>query len=127
MTPSPIDKGWDELKQPSLFGAVQVADPIEGERRKRIAIEDVESAAHSKFLAVARAKIEELAATGREFTTDDVWLAIAPEDKPREMRALGAVIVKARRDGVIESTGRYAPSTIPECHRRPKLTWRMAA
>lgn len=60
------------------------------------------------------------------FTTDNVWrwLEVRDIDPPRDPRAMGAAIRRAKKDGVIEATGEYRKSTRPACHRRPIPVYR---
>lgn len=54
--------------------------------------------------------IANLAATGREFTTDDVMDALAAQRHDvHDPRALGPVVMRAKRAGLIRHTG-YTPS-----------------
>jgi hypothetical protein len=63
------------------------------------------------------------------FTTDDVWARMVSQDpegaKVREPRALGAIMSKLHRDGVLAPTGEYVPSARPSAHRNPKREWRI--
>lgn len=69
-----------------------------------------------------------LVATQREyFTTDDVWVDLVryhPSIKTHEPRALGAMMKSAARQGVVEVTNEYVPSSRRECHARPVRVWR---
>lgn len=57
--------------------------------------------------AVVVQAIETLAATGRTFTSDDLWRLGVP--MPANPNALGALFSAARKRGVIECVG-YQPS-----------------
>lgn len=64
---------------------------------------------------------------GFEFMTEDVRVAaensgsyVAPPDE----RAWGAVILRAKREGRLEHTGRYEPMKSSNCHGNPKSVWR---
>lgn len=57
-----------------------------------------------------------------EFTPDDIWATGL--QKPSEARALGGVMSRARREGLIEKTGRVQPTTQPESHRTDVTVWR---
>lgn len=70
---------------------------------------------------------------GLTFTTDDVWEAIdhlargfdPPLDPPHEPRAMGAVMLKASRAGLIQKTNLTKDSVRPECNCRPVRVWRV--
>lgn len=58
----------------------------------------------------------------QSFTTDYLWEQV--ESAPNEPRAMGAVMTRARRKGLVISTGNYIKSRRPECHARPVMIWR---
>ena len=62
--------------------------------------------------------------SGREFSTDQVWLAApAADHKISEPRAMGAVMMLAQAEGLISPTGEYEKSARPQCHARPVAIW----
>lgn len=82
-----------------------------------------EAHADEGWLRAARQQIAALAASGEPWTTDHVWyrlelLGVATH----EPRALGALIRKAARDGLIRRQG-WTPTTRPEAHARPIPVW----
>ena len=86
------------------------------------ALERVEGGAPEEWLRDAHLKVHEVAYRLDDFTTDDLfewglW-------QPPEPRALGPVMLKAVRDGLIEKTGDYRQSRMPRCHGRPKAVYR---
>ena len=56
------------------------------------------------------------------FTTDYLWEKV--ETTPNEPRAMGAVMTRAKKEGLVSSTGKYIKSRRPECHARPVMIWR---
>lgn len=63
-----------------------------------------------------------------EFTTDTIWSMLARTSlTTHEPRAMGAIMRKAQRDGLIKATGQYTTSTRPECHKRPVMIWEPTA
>jgi hypothetical protein len=69
----------------------------------------------------ADAVLNQLSMTGIPFTTDDVWALIGATTQ--EPRAMGAVMLRAARDGIIRSTDSYSESARPASHRRPLRVW----
>jgi hypothetical protein len=63
-----------------------------------------------------------VAEANKEFTPDDVWNTGLP--KPAEARALGGVMARAKRNGVIEKTGRVKPTTQAESHGTDVTIWK---
>jgi hypothetical protein len=59
-----------------------------------------------------------------DFTTDDVWQALG-DNRPREPRALGPIMMTLSKRGVIRKTGMMRESTRPEAHMNPKAVWRI--
>jgi hypothetical protein len=85
------------------------------------AIKQVEINAAEDWLSEADAAVDILAAARISFTTDDVWQKLTT--KTHEPRAMGAVMLRAARDGLIKSTGQWAESNRPASHRRPLRVW----
>lgn len=94
---------------------------LDGRQARDEALGRVQGAAPAPWLGAARQAVRDLAATGREWSSDDVWATLP---HPPEPRALGAVIRQMAAEGVIESTGRTKPSERPDCHARPVQCWR---
>lgn len=57
-----------------------------------------------------------------EFTSDDIWAAGL--EKPAEPRALGTVLMKLAKEGLIEKTGRYIKTAQVSRHAAPIAVWR---
>ncbi len=76
------------------------------------ALTAVETAAPDPWRASAFGAVIYLARTRPEFCTDDVWAVLEQRgiDGPREPRALGPVMMRAIRLGLIVDTGRMTPS-----------------
>lgn len=56
------------------------------------------------------------------FICDDIWEAGL--ERPKEPRALGAVMGQAVKKGICERTGEYRPSAQVSCHNNPRAVWR---
>ena len=106
------------MTTPDLF------DYAAAQAAKSHAIARVEANTDEAWLANALTAVRQLADSGHEFTSDDVWRLVPTLDEPR---ALGAVMTVAARRGFIFSTGQYRPSARPICHGRPVKIWRGAA
>lgn len=65
--------------------------------------------------------VRTLASTGKPFTPDDVWEMGL--ERPREPRALGPVMMRAARAGLIYPTGRWVKSENPAQHATPIREW----
>ncbi len=64
---------------------------------------------------------------GRTFSSDDVWQLMEPYAKlaPKDPRALGKVMLKAKRAGLIELvSGEQVISKREICHSRPIQVWK---
>lgn len=66
--------------------------------------------------------VRDLAAEGRMFTTDDVWARV--DGRPDEPRAMGAVMIRAKSEGVAVPTSSHVESARPDCNGRPVRVWR---
>jgi hypothetical protein len=65
--------------------------------------------------------IRALASTRKQITADDVWAHL---EHPPEPRALGHVMRRAAKLGIITPTRTYKPSKRQACHGRPVRVWR---
>jgi hypothetical protein len=86
-----------------------------------IAIERVEQAADSDWLEAAYAAVELTCRRLPEFISDQIW-STAGLQEPREARALGPVLMKARRAGLCVRTSLQRPSI--RSHGSGKPVWR---
>jgi hypothetical protein len=89
------------------------------------AIAQVEANADREWKTAALGAVRWLAANRVEFTSDDVWRLLPDQSAAttHEPRALGAVMRKAARDGLVRKTDRVVNSTRVECHARPVAVW----
>lgn len=92
----------------------------EARRARDAAIAAAGAGAPEAWVGNARRVVRQLAAAGREFTSDDVWRVLP---QPPEPRALGAVMTWAVDQQLVVPTDRTVPSTRPECHARPVRVW----
>ena len=67
-------------------------------------------------------KLIEVAEKNLEFKPDLLWYSGL--EKPEEARALGPVMARGRRDGIIEKTGRVGPTAQAESHGTDVTIWR---
>jgi hypothetical protein len=69
----------------------------------------------------ALADLAAVAGPGSMLTTDDVWRRLADlgVERPREPRAMAAVVRSAIRQSIIRRTGYYRPTKRSEAHGRP--------
>lgn len=69
--------------------------------------------------------VEEIAATKADMTGDDVWFWLERHDipGPSEPRALGVVMIRAAKRGLIVKTPNFRDSERPGMHRTPLRVW----
>jgi hypothetical protein len=105
-------------------------DAKAAKRAKEQAIAQVESNTSEEWAEQAEAAIIVCANCYTEggFTSDDVWwqLDFYGAKKPHIKDALGPVMLRLRKAGVIKCTGEYRASERPESHGQPKRVWRRA-
>lgn len=91
------------------------------------AINAVEVGANETFKQAAYEALCNTALTKPVFLVDDVWMAMGLDaPQTHEKRAMGAVILRAVREGVIRKTGQMRPSAQPQCHANPRTEWTAA-
>lgn len=88
-------------------------------------IKKVEENADAEWLEAAYEAVLKVAKRCDMFTSDDVWAEV---DLPaREPRAMGAVMMKAYRNGVIQPTTYWQESRRRSAHARPLRVWAVAS
>lgn len=87
------------------------------------AIKQVDAAANQDWKKAAYDTIKELAAEGIEFTSFAVVTRLRDKDvHTHDLRAIGPMMLKAARAGVIVFTGDYLPNV--SRHMTPSRVWR---
>ena len=101
-------------------------DAAKGEAAKEEAITRVEAHASRAWLDEAwwALQAERLFAIShfiQSITTDEVWQALhrAGVHDPHEPRAMGPVMRRAVKEGLLRPTSTFRPSAMPQNHRRP--------
>lgn len=95
-----------------------------GEELRDEAISQVESAMNRQWRNIALCAVRVLADRGDPFTTDDVWEKVSRLTiTTHEPRAMGAVMQRAAKLGLIKATDRTVQSRRPRCHARPVRVW----
>jgi hypothetical protein len=89
----------------------------EATAQRDAAIAQVDANADDEWKRYALGFIAELSADLDEFTTDDLW--DAGLIKPREPRALGPVMRRAAKRGLIATTGEFRKSRYRNCAPLP--------
>lgn len=107
--------------QQSLLGVIA---PTTGEQLRDEGMARADQAADPDWKDAAWRAIVVLANSGDEFTADDVWERVG--FAPSEPRALGPLLVKAAKTGMIRNTGRRRNSRRPEHHAFPCAIWEPA-
>ena len=77
--------------------------------------------AHQEWIDICIELIRTVFQAGAQFTTDELWAGMP---RPPEPRVMGAAILEATRQGLIERTGHYRRSKRRECNARPITVWR---
>lgn len=90
---------------------------LNAQQTRDAAIAQVDANADAEWKAYALGFIAELSGRLEEFTTDDLW--DAGLIKPREPRALGPVMRRAAKRGLITTTGAFRASRYRNCAPLP--------
>ena len=96
-------------------------DAAKGEAAKEEAIARVEVNASRAWLDAAWDALLWACRGLAEMTSDDVWDRLWDRNvpAPHEPRALGPVMRRAGREGLLRPTSTFRPSAMPQNHRRP--------
>ena len=123
----PAAKTW---KRPVRTGDMVVNDlfaqAAEAEREKQDAMATAELHASDRWNAAAMRAVVLVSALLPSFTASDVWAALREGghdiiESERNPTAMGAVMLRAARQGLIIATGAYTPTGH---HKRPQMCWR---
>lgn len=94
--------------------------PMDARKARDEAMDRVEAHADEDWKAMAMQAVQELARYPAPFTTDAVWALLRHWEvtPPHEPRAMGPIMMKAVRLGLIVPTGEYKQSTSVVNHAR---------
>lgn len=92
----------------------------EGERLRDEAIAQVEIPKFSDLICTYIERWPD----GWLFTTDDLWPLVPDHLIPKEPRAMGAAMTRARRRGLCIGTSNFQPTRRPQAHKSPQRVWR---
>lgn len=127
-----IKREWIVPPGTAPVGPKPTAEPKESEqsRRRRArrlrdeAVALVGEAADSTWTQAAIAAAEKMVQTRSTFTTDDIWEELEGSGlTTHERRAMGAIMLKLRRRGLVRHTDRTRKSSRPVNHYRPLTVW----
>lgn len=102
---------------------MKIPDRHAAQAKRALDIQRADDGAEEAWRDAVMAAIEEVAFTRLEFTTDDVLDAYPQLEEAREPRAWGPLMLRAAREGWIEPSDRYAPSSRKQSNARPKRLW----
>ena len=115
--------------EPDLFSVPAPAAPGIPEKLAGMATADLHATERWTQLALDCVRI--CADTLPDFTSDDVWKSLVASgqdaiETERNPKALGAVMLRAARAGLIVKTGTVRNSDRPQLHASPRQVWRKA-
>lgn len=97
----------------------------DGRTRRDQAMRQVDEAANEQWKFAAFAATVEAARNLPTLTADDVQEILATKDvATHEGRAMGPVMMRAKREGVIEATPDFRSSKRANLHAMPKRVWK---
>lgn len=113
---------------PEVFGLPfdapsPVIDRSAAVQRREDAIERVEAHAAPTFAELALAAIKRVAEARDRFIVDTVWVELDGAAGTHDNRAMGPIMLKARKNGWIAPTNEYMPSAQTRCHGNPRRIW----
>lgn len=88
------------------------------------AIHQVETNANPDWKDAAYSTGVDLAKSQEYFTSEEVLLNMVRGIETHEPRAMGPVMRRLQKDGVIEATSRFITSISPLGHGRPSRVWK---
>jgi hypothetical protein len=102
-------------------------DAALGEAAKEEAVSRVEANASRAWLDAAWEALRFSSQHYREITADEVWALLWTDGvaAPHDPRAMGAIMRRAVREGLLAATSEFRPSALPQNHRRPVRVYRV--
>lgn len=92
-----------------------------GEAARDEAMGRAEAGAGEAWTQEALEAVKAIARSKPELTSDDIWLSGLSE--PAEPRALGPVLAKLKREGVIKKSGRFVQTSRVSRHATDIAVW----
>jgi hypothetical protein len=121
--PSSMSRGGQSSPVGDSYKAYE-CDAAKGRALRDEGITRSDEAAKAEWKRAADEAVSFCARTRERLTTDDVWRAMPHEVREvREPRAMGAVMIRAAKAGLIVRTSATEESSISRSHRRPKAVW----
>lgn len=105
---------WDNRRR-------QQIDELDAARRRDVALAQVADAADPSWMAAAWDALNEYLRTHETFFVDDFWNETKLE-RPKESRALGPVVLRAARDGLMKKSGQFRKSAASNMTEKPLWT-----
>tara|TARA_R100000808_G_scaffold1155_1_gene5430 strand:+ start:3616 stop:3963 length:348 start_codon:yes stop_codon:yes gene_type:complete len=101
-----------------------IFDQAQSDEARDTGIKQAEQNAGSEWAKIALDALVRTALEKQEFIVEEVWKNIPNDFTTHENRAIGAVITRGKKEGIIEPTGRYKKSSIRQHHSTPRQIWR---
>jgi len=117
----------DVATQLGLWTEPPVLDLLAAEEARDEAMGEVEEAAEPSFNEVAFEALERVAQLRDCFIVDAVWEELRKGGLipyTHDKRAMGPIMSRGQREGLIEPTGDYEPSAQVKSHAGPRRVWR---
>lgn len=116
--------GWCRVHLPERYAAAYdarqatLAAELDAARRRDAALVQVAGGADPDWMAKAWDALVEYLKTHQEWFADDFW-ANTPLERPRESRALGPIVLRAAREGLMVKSGRFRKSSASNMTEKP--------
>lgn len=116
--------GWCRVHLPTQYVAAYdarqavLAAEQDAARRRNAALIQVEQGADPDWMATAWDALVHYLETHPEWFADDFWAATTVE-RPRESRALGPLVLRAAREGLMVKSGRFRKSVASNMTEKP--------
>ncbi len=88
------------------------------------AMEQVKAAVNPEWKRVALDAIHLTARHHAEFIVDDVWQNLHGGEYTHDKRAIGPLMLTAKREGWITPTDKFRPSYVVHHHATPRRVWK---
>jgi|TARA_R110000851_G_scaffold88336_1_gene192995 hypothetical protein len=95
-----------------------------GKELRDISMSQVERNAHELWKEAALEAVIKTAKSNSEFTSDTVWLNIESDVRTHEPRAMGPIMMRAKKLGWVEPSLEFRPSTKRSQHAQPLRVWK---
>tara|TARA_Y100001938_G_C7799587_1_gene286486 strand:+ start:185 stop:505 length:321 start_codon:yes stop_codon:yes gene_type:complete len=95
-----------------------------GQAARDAAMAQIHDGTKATWNEAALNAVHQTARLHAEFIVDDVWDYLETDEEIEDKRAIGPIMMLAKREGWIKPTDRFQPSKVVGHHATPRRIWK---